>query len=407
MKLVLVCSDFPFGKSFENAFIGNEFPFLTKSFDQISVITTNPEEQSVDIPDFVRVHRCVLSKKYPFKILVALLKTITGITRTYKETKKYSKQESSLSIIKSIFKYEYAYQIMKRTIKEECKDADLVYSFWMSARLYATVKACKKNHYDIKIVTRAHGYDLYCDRGPLPYRTFIGNNIYEIFFISENGKQYYLDTIYNDLSHKCLLSVYYLGLNKESEYSHKKHDIFHIATCSSTIPLKRLDIIVDALAAINDIKIKWSHLGDGTHFEQIKKYAQSKLGNKNNIEYEFLGNVTNKQVLEFYRKSSIDLFINCSDVEGVPVSIMEAFSFSIPVICRDVGGCREVNRLGKSFLLKKDATYSDYALAISRFYDFSEDEKERARCDARSIFNNYFSAKNIENFINHLVELAK
>ena len=38
----------------------------------------------------------------------------------------------------------------------------------------------------------------------------------------------------------------------------------------------------------------------------------------------------------------IDLFINTSSSEGVPVSIMEALSVGIPIIATDVGGTKEI-----------------------------------------------------------------
>ena len=49
----------------------------------------------------------------------------------------------------------------------------------------------------------------------------------------------------------------------------------------------------------------------------------------------------------------VDLFLTVSANEGIPVSIMEAQSFGIPVIATDVGGISEiVNNVNGSYFLQ-------------------------------------------------------
>ena len=43
----------------------------------------------------------------------------------------------------------------------------------------------------------------------------------------------------------------------------------------------------------------------------------------------------------------LSLFINLSETEGIPVSIMEAISFNIPVLATNTGGVNEI--VGESF----------------------------------------------------------
>ena len=45
---------------------------------------------------------------------------------------------------------------------------------------------------------------------------------------------------------------------------------------------------------------------------------------------------------EYYRDTHVDLFISLSAQEGLPVSIMEAISFGIPVLAADVFGVPEI-----------------------------------------------------------------
>ena len=124
--------------------------------------------------------------------------------------------------------------------------------------------------------------------------------------------------------------------------------------------------------------------------------------NKKNVAFEFLGNIDNQDVVNFYNDNEIDLFVNASDTEGLPVSIMEAFSFGIPVVCRDVGGCAEINKLGKNFLLNKEASGEDFSSALKSYFFLLDNEKKEVRKKAADIFDSDFSSSSIDRFTNHI-----
>jgi glycosyltransferase involved in cell wall biosynthesis len=54
------------------------------------------------------------------------------------------------------------------------------------------------------------------------------------------------------------------------------------------------------------------------------------------------GNVSNDDVLAFYKRYHVDLFVSLSESEGIPVSMMEAISFGIPVLACDLNGIPEI-----------------------------------------------------------------
>ena len=93
------------------------------------------------------------------------------------------------------------------------------------------------------------------------------------------------------------------------------------------------------------------------------------------VQFQFLGNVDNKKIADIYRKEDVDFFINMSDSEGIPVSIMEAFSSGIPAIARNVGGISEIVNNTNGFLLESlDTKYlEDTAEKIVKSFQ----EKER------------------------------
>ena len=152
-------------------------------------------------------------------------------------------------------------------------------------------------------------------------------------------------------------------------------------------------------------KIKWYHIGDGDLFNRLKDLAEEKL--PENIHYEFLGQLPNQKILEFYKNNRIDLFINTSASEGIPVSIMEVQSFGIPVIATDVGGVKEIithNRNG--YLINKEFKDEELTSLIESFARMSKKEIDTLREVSRTMWENKYSAKeNYTKLFNKIIKM--
>ena len=100
-----------------------------------------------------------------------------------------------------------------------------------------------------------------------------------------------------------------------------------------------------------------------------------------------MGSMPVSTIFDFYTTASVDLFINCSDVEGIPVSIMEAMSFGIPCIARDVGGNREiVDNNYNGILLSRNITVHELSDSIINLLCLDADKYEIMR---RNAFKKY------------------
>ena len=68
------------------------------------------------------------------------------------------------------------------------------------------------------------------------------------------------------------------------------------------------------------------------------------------------------------------MFINLSSSEGIPVSIMEAQSFGIPVIATNVGGSGEIVVSETGVLVDENRTEASVLLSLNKDlgYCFSE-----------------------------------
>ena len=255
--------------------------------------------------------------------------------------------------------------------------------------------------------SRMHAYDLYEERhnpNYLPFRKVIYSVCDKLFFISEQGKEYFKNTykIENDSK----LIVNYLGVKnsttlklKESKFVSNDSELV-LVSCSSMIGLKRIHLIIDCLSKIKNINIKWYHFGDGSLKEQLELAAYQKLNELTNISYFFQGHVSNELVNQFYSENKIDLFINVSQYEGVPISMMEAMSFGIPCIGTNVGGVNEIITHENGFLLDVNFKTDELANIIVDYASENGLDRLKYKEGAISTFENRFQLKkNMEVFI--------
>ena len=144
---------------------------------------------------------------------------------------------------------------------------------------------------------------------------------------------------------------------------------FHVLSVSQVHPRKRIKEIHEALltfATMNtDVNVVWTHFGDGPYFKHLLEFAHTV--NVQNFKIECKGRVPNTEVMSYIiSNTGIDVFINLSTSEGVPVSVMEAQSFGIPVIATNVGGTSEVMNSDNGILLSANPTNSEVVEALSK-----------------------------------------
>jgi glycosyltransferase involved in cell wall biosynthesis len=167
------------------------------------------------------------------------------------------------------------------------------------------------------------------------------------------------------------------------------------------IPLKRIDLLISALGTVrSDEEIEWRHFGDGILKNDLEALASERLKLSVGISYRFMGHYPNDELLKYYSRNHVDLFINTSLTEGIPVSIMEAQCFGIPVIATDTGGVKEVVTYGTGSLLPVDFNPGDLATLIENYLKLTEEETEVIRMNCIKNWDSNFSAlSNYNNFI--------
>ena len=88
-----------------------------------------------------------------------------------------------------------------------------------------------------------------------------------------------------------------------------------------------------------------------------------------------MGNKTNEEIHKYYVSNCIDMTINLSTTEGVPVALLEALAYGVPIIAADVGGNCEIVDENTGILLDKDPTQESIKESIIQLIEMTSIEK--------------------------------
>lgn len=414
--LVMLTKVFPFDKGEE--FIEDEIQMLSKQFSKVILISTSVSDsgnQTREVPENFEVfsiNSSEIKKSTVFEIAKLFPYSNYNGMMSESERKKIKgsiKRKLFLTYFaaKSNAVYKKCRNILDK-IDLKVYDGVTFYSYWMFD--IAAAAAMLKKHYNINsscAVTRAHGYDIYEYRNSLQYiplREYLLKNLDMIYPCSKNGRDY-LQKLYPEYQKKVQTS--YLGTKdfKMAENT-ENEDTFNIVSCCHIVPLKRVHLLAQSLELLKDsgLKLKWTHFGDGKELDQLKAYADEHL---KFMDVQFYGVIKNDDLMKYYSEKRVDLFVNTSAYEGIPVTIMEACSFGIPTIATNVGGTSEIVNEGKTgFLLDKDFKLEELSEKIEYMAKIPLEIKNKFKNNAREMWKQNFCAEtNFSRFSKEIKEL--
>ena len=376
--LYFFTSSFPLG--FSETFIENEIQFLSKKFNKVHIISNDLTSIVIrDIPSNVTLKR-IRYELTTFEKLMSLFFVFNHFfwNELLHVKLKYNKK-ISLGIVKTALSSLFnAKRLSREFINLKILNSNSIYySYWSNDNALAL--ALLKKNKNIKCISRIHGWDVFFDPSKynyLPYRNLISKNINAIYSISQAGINYCHN--YWKINNNSFLKLSRLGVEKGIYYDENVGK-FLLVSCSSLISLKRVDLLVYSLAKIK-FNMKWIHFGDGEKFNEVLNLSKNIL--PYNIEYEFKGRIENKLILDFYKLERPNLFLNLSSSEGIPVSIMEAMSYGIPVIATNVGGVSEIVNNDNGYLIQSDPNPKLVAEKIKGFYNSTLEFKNKKRMAA-------------------------
>lgn len=284
----------------------------------------------------------------------------------------------------------------------------IVYTYWFDAAAYAAALLKTQGMVD-RVISRAHRFDLYEWIRPyhyMPLKRQFGDAIDEILAISAEGKTY-LEQTYDSLRNKVRVARLGVRLTDKINPPNTTGRLIIVSTSFCTRN-KRVDKIIESLAILTDRKpllnVIWHHIGNGPEWESLRQMASS-LFKDSRVIYTFHGELTNREVHHFFANTPVDVFINVSDSEGIPVSIMEAMSFAIPAVAPAVGGIPELVNQENGILLKAMPDVQEIAEALS---DTAHFRRHEVRNNAKKQIESFFNAeKNYKAMIDYFLGFDK
>jgi len=412
--IILLTHYFPFGK--KESFLATEIEHISTAFEKVHIfnvgIQINKSEKRL-IPK-----NCIIyntnhqnSFKNRFTALYSLFSIhfyveLFYLVFIYKKT-------PNLNRIKTILISLRNSKAIKHSIENQIdlsKSNLTIYSYWSDDNATAIAMLAKK-YPQHKYISRAHGWDLYFERSVCDYLAFkklIIKYLDEIHFISNDGLKYFRKK--HNLPNQDKLFVSRLGVKGhlvEIDSFYKKDKPFTILSNSYIYPNKRVDLIAEVVSKL-DGDINWCHIGDAAyddeHFEKLKRFTERLLKDKKTINYTLLGGISNFDVTEILKTNKIDLFVNLSLSEGIPVTFMEVMSFGIPVLATNVGGVNEIINQTNGVLIDKGLEAERIAKIISEFWSKNEFEIQQYRVNAFNQWGNKYNADhNYLNFTKHII----
>lgn len=343
--LVMLTNDFP-SQSGDASFIQHEIDHLAEAFDRVLLFSfREPSGQLSTLPEKVEYVAALEKVKRTeafnaLSILPLLRQALVAFLKEARWRPDFRYMRLTVGNIFTGLRFGGAISKALAARGVTRKDSVVIYSFWASHAAMAMpfLNVARKRF------LRLHGFDLYESRGAhQPLRASLFSAADALLPVSDYGRNY-LESEYPELIEAEKLKVARLGtadrgLGPMSEFS--EHDALRIVSCSSVVPLKRVKSILSAVELLSKKRpVEWTHFGSGPLMEELKEAAEA--AQSQNLKVVLKGQTPNEDVIDYYKTHLVDVFVHASDSEGVPVSIMEALSFGIPVVATDAGGTGEL-----------------------------------------------------------------
>ncbi|MDC3404458.1 glycosyltransferase family 4 protein [Acidimicrobiia bacterium] len=158
-----------------------------------------------------------------------------------------------------------------------------------------------------------------------------------------------------------------------------KADI-NLLIISRLVIQKNINIVIEAMELLDNKKVKLSIIGEGGEFNKLEGVIHE-LNLQNRVQ--LLGKIDNNKISQFLLTA--DIFIQASDYEGLPHSVLEAINYEIPILSTEVGGCKDLLNDGEhGFIIPIPPDKKIIAENIIYIIDNKDEATKRA--DAAKVF---------------------
>jgi colanic acid/amylovoran biosynthesis glycosyltransferase len=398
--LVLFTKSYPYDIAAEQTFLGHEIPHLVRSFDRVIVVPRMIKGNLLTVPSSVEIENGLAAFYRENAGIVSTTLNALGSPYFYQELR------SKLHLLLQPFKLAKLVLFSGRAAlvvewangwlgnHPELYEQTMLYTYWFD-EITAGLGLVKQKYPQLKLISRAHGYDIY-EEEYFPYYWPLRRETLAImdklFLASYDGRDYFRNRYpeFNDL-----FETAHLGTEDPGFISNASTDnVFRIVSCAHILPLKRIDLLCEGIAHAAKVrpeqKFEWHHFGEGKD-RQVLQRALTTLFPPN-AKGNFHGYVPNRDIMNHYREKPVDVFVNLSTTEGgAPVSIQEAISCGVPVIATNVGGNPDIVSERNGILLSPNPTLEEVADTLLKMVEAPE-MAHRMRKESRLVWEESYNA---------------
>ena len=154
-----------------------------------------------------------------------------------------------------------------------------------------------------------------------------------------------------------------------------ENNIIQLLVVSRLVSQKNIDSIIKAVKVMENENIILDIVGDGSEINNlkllVKKYELDKKIN-------FIGKIENTKLSQYLKNA--DIFIQASNYEGLPHSILEAMNYEIPILSTDVGGCSVLlNKGERGYIIPIPVSEVEISEGIRTIINNKNEAKSKAK----------------------------
>jgi glycosyltransferase involved in cell wall biosynthesis len=155
----------------------------------------------------------------------------------------------------------------------------------------------------------------------------------------------------------------------------EKNKIFRVITVANLVPVKGIEVLIEAILSLNNPQIQLDILGDdrSDYATTLKRKVESAEATQ---QIRFLGK--HKDVRPFLAASDLYVIptLNEGRKEGMPMALVEAMSMEVPVLGSDISGINFVLKDFKEWLFTAQNS-QQLATKIEQIFGLPETERKK------------------------------
>lgn len=343
--LLLLTNRYPFAPGEE--YLHTEIPFLAEEFDEVAIVPLMRmpgSTHSRELPGNVTVIDVAVEHGWRTRVQNIIRGPLrkpapsgapTLAARAYERYFTARTQRLAQQVGPAV----------QRQIEASAADVRIMYAYWFYVTASVAIELRREipGLEGVPIVARGHGYDVNEAASPVRYLPQRRHLLASVDALHPTA-----DTITERLqrdwpTYASKMSTRRLGVVPAEPASRTNSGPLNILSCSSLSPIKRLDLMVAAVAECRrrGRDVTWTHIGSGTRRQEARLARAARRAGLGNA-FVRTGQLDNAEVYRVLTSGKHTLFLNTSSSESVSFSMSEAMSAGLPVVGTDVVGTHEI-----------------------------------------------------------------